>query len=269
VYDPTTARWLTPDPDGFDAGDPDLYRFVGNDPANATDPTGLKKELVITDLRERPGQAVVRYVRTGTPNDANILIGILDRSTGLVTRVDLRESKKYTKYTVALASLEAKVDEWGSLSTEDEWSDWFKEKNLDATSPTWKNERIKMGVARVDHNGMAQGQQHITGLVKTYRDFVVTVPFLAAAITVRRDIAPLSGGRSGQNVKDLKGLPANSAVRGYERRVYVTNSNGEVILDITEDRVKPVTPGVGFGPKRPPSPEELDLINKLHGAKSP
>ena len=27
----TTGRWSTVDPKGFEAGDPDLYRFVGNE----------------------------------------------------------------------------------------------------------------------------------------------------------------------------------------------------------------------------------------------
>jgi RHS repeat-associated protein len=39
-YDPNTGRWLSEDPLGFDAGDPNLYRFVGNGPDNGTDSTG-------------------------------------------------------------------------------------------------------------------------------------------------------------------------------------------------------------------------------------
>jgi hypothetical protein len=38
---PQTGRWNAEDPDGFTAGDSNLYRYVGNDPTNATDPTGL------------------------------------------------------------------------------------------------------------------------------------------------------------------------------------------------------------------------------------
>ena len=41
-YNPQTERFTTKDPDGFAAGDSDLYRYVANDPTNATDPTGLE-----------------------------------------------------------------------------------------------------------------------------------------------------------------------------------------------------------------------------------
>jgi RHS repeat-associated protein len=82
-------------------------------------------------------------------------------------------------------------------------------------------------------------------------------------VNLRPDVA-LSGGRSGHLVKDLVG-PANSAVRGGGARTFVTNERGQVILDITANRVKPVVPGQGFGPKRPPTSEELDLLNKVLG----
>jgi hypothetical protein len=80
-------------------------------------------------------------------------------------------------------------------------------------------------------------------------------------LSVRSDVT-LSGGRSGQFVKSLKG-PARSVVRGGGRRAFVTNDAGEVVLDITEDRVKPVVPGSGFGPKRAPTAEELDLLKQV------
>jgi hypothetical protein len=42
MYDPSIGRWTSEDPIGFDAGDPDLYRYVQNMPTEATDPSGDK-----------------------------------------------------------------------------------------------------------------------------------------------------------------------------------------------------------------------------------
>jgi RHS repeat-associated protein len=39
-YDPKTGRWQSEDPIGFGGGDANLRRYVGNNPTNATDPTG-------------------------------------------------------------------------------------------------------------------------------------------------------------------------------------------------------------------------------------
>ena len=43
------------------------------------------------------------------------------------------------------------------------------------------------------------------------------------------------------------------------------NDKGQVILDITTARVKPVTPGQGFGPKRAPTQSELNLLEQVLG----
>jgi RHS repeat-associated protein len=39
-YDPKTGRWTSEDPIGFNAGDGNLYRYVGNDTVNNIDPFG-------------------------------------------------------------------------------------------------------------------------------------------------------------------------------------------------------------------------------------
>jgi hypothetical protein len=41
MYSPTLGRFATTDPIGFLAGDVNLYRYVGNHPTSAVDPTGL------------------------------------------------------------------------------------------------------------------------------------------------------------------------------------------------------------------------------------
>ncbi len=40
-YDPKTGQFLSHDPLGFAAGDPNLYRYCGNGPTNFTDPSGM------------------------------------------------------------------------------------------------------------------------------------------------------------------------------------------------------------------------------------
>jgi uncharacterized protein RhaS with RHS repeats len=41
MYDARVGRWLSEDPLGFAAGDTNVYRYVANDPTDATDPGGM------------------------------------------------------------------------------------------------------------------------------------------------------------------------------------------------------------------------------------
>jgi len=43
VYSPTLGRWLSNDPLGFEAGDVNTFRYVGNGPGNGVDPLGLQQ----------------------------------------------------------------------------------------------------------------------------------------------------------------------------------------------------------------------------------
>jgi hypothetical protein len=80
-------------------------------------------------------------------------------------------------------------------------------------------------------------------------------------LKIRPDIV-VKGGRSGQNVKNVV-TEANSVVKGSNGRVYVTDQSGKVVLVITKDRVKEVILGRGYGPKRPPTAEEIQLIKSI------
>jgi len=57
----STGRFWSQDPIGFNAGDPNLYRFVGNSPANRTDPSGLMS----WDSAWNYGTAAFRVAATG------------------------------------------------------------------------------------------------------------------------------------------------------------------------------------------------------------
>ena len=48
-YSPEIGRFLSPDPIGFDAGDMNLYAYVGNDAVNLTDPAGLVSNRMMTN----------------------------------------------------------------------------------------------------------------------------------------------------------------------------------------------------------------------------
>jgi RHS repeat-associated protein len=49
-YDPITGRWMSKDPISFNGGDTNLYGYVGNDPVNFVDPSGLATDLICRPL---------------------------------------------------------------------------------------------------------------------------------------------------------------------------------------------------------------------------
>ncbi len=71
VYDPESGRWLSQDPEGFAAGDSNLYRYVNNTPTNAKDPSGLQNRAQVAE--ERITEAIAKGTvsidknATGTP----------------------------------------------------------------------------------------------------------------------------------------------------------------------------------------------------------
>jgi RHS repeat-associated protein len=53
-YDAKAGRWISEDPIGFDAGDANIYRFVGNSTPNFVDPTGLESDYSTGDSSPPP-----------------------------------------------------------------------------------------------------------------------------------------------------------------------------------------------------------------------
>jgi RHS repeat-associated protein len=60
-YQSSTGDWLSKDPTGFDAGDTNVYRYVGNSPTNASDPTGMFWDWVCGGIKGT-GQGVLNIV---------------------------------------------------------------------------------------------------------------------------------------------------------------------------------------------------------------
>jgi hypothetical protein len=82
MYDPTIGRWLEEDPIGFAGGDLNLDRYVGNDPTNATDPSGLDAILV-----SRPQDPIKSGVYWTAGNNKTMIGYIDNRDSG--SRVQL------------------------------------------------------------------------------------------------------------------------------------------------------------------------------------
>jgi hypothetical protein len=55
LFDPKIGRWISEDPIGFQAADPNLYRYAGNDATNLTDPSGLAApNVLVTRKIDKP-----------------------------------------------------------------------------------------------------------------------------------------------------------------------------------------------------------------------
>jgi hypothetical protein len=70
MYNPSIGRWMEEDPIDFKAGDADKYRYTGNNPTDATDPSGLdwtpagvKKYLQLSAV----GKKTLRQLQSGKP----------------------------------------------------------------------------------------------------------------------------------------------------------------------------------------------------------
>ena len=56
--------------------------------------------------------------------------------------------------------------------------------------------------------------------------------------------------------------PPNSAILGGPGRIFITDEKGNVVVDVTGERAKEITPGRKPS-KRKPTPEELELLKKM------
>jgi RHS repeat-associated protein len=75
-YDPEIGRWTAKDPIGFAGGDANLYGYVGSDPANDNDPTGLGPRGRRPPHRRYTHKVTLYYYKPHLPGPSHLAIGI-------------------------------------------------------------------------------------------------------------------------------------------------------------------------------------------------
>ena len=71
-YDPVVGRWTAKDPIGFHGGDTNLYSYVGQNPLNYVDPSGLSARDV-NRIRSTFREAVSQMTMTGQRRDPGLI----------------------------------------------------------------------------------------------------------------------------------------------------------------------------------------------------
>jgi RHS repeat-associated protein len=83
-YDPATGRWTSKDPLGLAAGDSNRSAYVGNDPVNWLDPSGLR-DVCATRRRVRPGDTLF------VPSHHTTLLDASNASAPLLRHIQANE----------------------------------------------------------------------------------------------------------------------------------------------------------------------------------
>ena len=92
-YDPSTGRWISQDPMGFDAGDSNLYRYVANEPTLTIDASGLQPGQPVQDT-DVYGQAENESYSYGLPPS---FIQVFQKLTKVGYHFTFQSKISYTK----------------------------------------------------------------------------------------------------------------------------------------------------------------------------
>jgi RHS repeat-associated protein len=113
-YDPASDRWLSQDPLGL-GPDSNPYRYVGNAPTDAVDPSGLAEVKFVAGT----GMVSVMYVPAG---GSSVWLGTLEKMV-FVRRGTVR---------VSLSAVLAAVNDGSAPDDSQGWRTWITEHNLTA-----------------------------------------------------------------------------------------------------------------------------------------
>jgi hypothetical protein len=132
------------DPIGFDAGDPNLYRYVGNNPTNGVDPSGLEEKNVVKPVVEGIFLLPFLAAKAVAPAETGQFIqGFEDRTRGALQLFPVADATvKVAEGKPLLPDLSKPLPSAGDVALEllKTWSDFtlapFRESGKD-TAATW------------------------------------------------------------------------------------------------------------------------------------
>ncbi len=213
-YDPKTGRWTSQDPLGFDAGDSNLYRYVNNDPTEATDPSGMDY------LNINNG---IAYWVQGEPGQRSTSKGFYKLSTGQQIRLGTVEGNSVTYDdaigggTSSIAWLTQHIARAGFVSDGITWEGGY---NIKASGGFWKQSyTAQIGRIDVYFNGIS-GFTNPSGAWNA--DFYWN-KFILKKIAYDATVKQIyNGGCIGVSmvltgIWDLSETPATKALKAYPR----------------------------------------------------
>jgi RHS repeat-associated protein len=172
-----TTRWISQDPKGFAAGDPNLYRNVGNSMPNFTDPSGLQR-ATIGGPGDMPTGGGGENQRSG--------LGLVDMAAEFFAYRTMRQP------TISEAARQRQLDYTSDGSQVDQRA-YFQQVR------GWRDEDLQAEIARLRGLGMP---------LSLPAEQQITVPGLAGDVTMTRSYyAPTA---IGARLEVLQGLLGNS-----------------------------------------------------------
>ena len=189
MFDPTIGRWQSKDPKSFDAGDTNLYRFVGNHPSYATDPSGLEewdpKKLSRAFIDKLIAAGAEMRVHLGSADDKHLTVSYryIDPETG-DERVAIFRDRTTTSWMI--------------------WSNTHWE--LMGTSPL-RNMSMEQAFETIHDSPLS---------VKSHNDavaFMQAIPLVRTADSISQGKVIESGLNLGNDVIDVVSLGGTAAVR--------------------------------------------------------
>ena len=93
-YNPNVGRWVQRDPIKFQGGTTNLYEYVGNDPVNYVDPTGLATNLICRSVGGSGGSAGGMHCYLRITPESGSSLGTKPITLSLLTP-DMRVGNKY------------------------------------------------------------------------------------------------------------------------------------------------------------------------------